>query len=511
MGHASGSITAVRPDRGDSAQTAALLRKVRSALRGFDVRLPPDFNDETPLISSGILDSLALYNLLIWIEEETGRNVDPATTDIGSAWNTVRDIAAFMLSAEQIAPGGPRQPNSDDTIAAVADRRSIEFVPCSLKHRDGVAEFQTALWSPSRELNARYFDWKYRRAPYSEDTRVYLAMRDGRIVGMRSMYGSLWEHGTPRTLTRALVADDLLVRADLRGRGVVSALMNHAFEDSARSGVPYLLSLSASPTTVMNSLAMGWTRVGPVGPIGRLRIHERWRRALVDTAARMHFVSRSVQRSGEPSPTNWSWTSWLPVAANRNPFERLDLAGVAVRARNGVIVDISDRPQPEKLADLVERLGHDGRIRHVRDASYMAWRFANPLHEYRFLTVGGNRLAGYLILKRAIAPLSGDNRVMIVDLEAEDAAKRRALLDVAVRCGAFPYLYAWSVAYSEEDLQHMRTLGFTAVDPQLTAHNCPCWLVRPIQTADDSTRHRNDAQFLDPANWDMRLGYSMNG
>jgi hypothetical protein len=46
------------------------------------------------------------------------------------------------------------------------------------------------------------------------------------------------------------------------------------------------------------------------------------------------------------------------------------------------------------MADLVRRLGHDGRLRHVRDERYLAWRYRNPLYEYRFLVRESDRLEG---------------------------------------------------------------------------------------------------------------------
>ena len=87
------------------------------------------------------------------------------------------------------------------------------------------------------------------------------------------------------------------------------------------------------------------------------------------------------------------------------------------------------------MADLVARQAYDGRIRHVRDARYLAWRFQNPLHEYRFLLAGGDRLHGYLVLQAY--RLSRHGAANIVDWEASDPAVRRALLHAAVEWGGF--------------------------------------------------------------------------
>ena len=74
----------------------------------------------------------------------------------------------------------------------------------------------------------------------------------------------------------------------------------------------------------------------------------------------------------------------------------------------------------DAMAELVERLGHDGRIRYRRDREYLDWRFRNPTSEYRFLYWEESRLEGYLVLSRRVSDLGAWYRVYIADLEATD-------------------------------------------------------------------------------------------
>jgi acyl carrier protein len=53
-------------------------------------------SDETPLISSGLLDSLALFHLVDWIERETGVPVDPGSFDFVREWDTVPGILNYV-------------------------------------------------------------------------------------------------------------------------------------------------------------------------------------------------------------------------------------------------------------------------------------------------------------------------------------------------------------------------------------------------------------------------------
>ena len=52
--------------------------------------------DETPLITSGKLDSLGLCNLAVFIEREVGRDMDFSALDIAKEWNTINDILSFI-------------------------------------------------------------------------------------------------------------------------------------------------------------------------------------------------------------------------------------------------------------------------------------------------------------------------------------------------------------------------------------------------------------------------------
>jgi acyl carrier protein len=59
------------------------------------VDLPED-PDALPLFELGLLDSLALFNLVLWIEERTGTAIDPTAFDIAQEWSSVSDIVAFV-------------------------------------------------------------------------------------------------------------------------------------------------------------------------------------------------------------------------------------------------------------------------------------------------------------------------------------------------------------------------------------------------------------------------------
>lgn len=51
---------------------------------------------DTPLITSGRLESLQLVRLVIWIEEKVGRPIDATVVDFAAEWDTVDAIVTFV-------------------------------------------------------------------------------------------------------------------------------------------------------------------------------------------------------------------------------------------------------------------------------------------------------------------------------------------------------------------------------------------------------------------------------
>ena len=85
--------------------------KIRQAVRTFILEKflpgedPNELTDSTPLITGGILDSLATLKLIAYLEEEFGVTFEPHDTDRENL-NTVPDITNLVLS--KLDAGGQR-------------------------------------------------------------------------------------------------------------------------------------------------------------------------------------------------------------------------------------------------------------------------------------------------------------------------------------------------------------------------------------------------------------------
>jgi len=65
-------------------------------IEGWDLPLPGGVRRDTPLIGSGVFDSLALFSLLQWVEERVGAPVDPTEFDLAERWDTVDLVVQFV-------------------------------------------------------------------------------------------------------------------------------------------------------------------------------------------------------------------------------------------------------------------------------------------------------------------------------------------------------------------------------------------------------------------------------
>ena len=74
----------------------AVRDRLLALIDSWDVPIGQELQDDTPLITSGMFDSVALFNLALWIEEQVGSTIDPTAFDLIAEWNTVADIIGFI-------------------------------------------------------------------------------------------------------------------------------------------------------------------------------------------------------------------------------------------------------------------------------------------------------------------------------------------------------------------------------------------------------------------------------
>jgi hypothetical protein len=313
------------------------------------------------------------------------------------------------------------------------------------------------------------------------------------------MFGSMWEAGSSSQKLLGLHADDLVVAPEYRSRGVVANIMSAAFDDLKKKGWEYVFSLSAGAVTRLSSLAMGWRNVGPVGELHRASHRVDLLRRLHGTVSGMRFFHRYAK----------------DVQSMLGRHLQSDLRGrrMGSAIKVGARVSLWQEPRSEEMARLVGRIPYDGRIRHVRDRDYFAWRFQNPVHKFWFLFWEEPDLEGYLVLQEYLPEAMDRSVTHIVDWEASDDRVRAGLLQAALRLGHFPDLRIWSATLPEKTKALLETSGFrSSGGGSGIANQEKCLLVKPLH---EGTPEKDcvlaGRRLLDISDWDIRMIYSMHG
>lgn len=337
-----------------------------------------------------------------------------------------------------------------------------EIVPYSEDLRDGILELQRHHWGADLGRNLAYLEWKYRENPYLEGPLIHVALERGRPVAMRGMWGARFEAGSSGWAATLPCAGDVVVAPGHRGRGLFASLTRTAEAALAERGFPIALNGSASPVTYVSSRAIGWRSIGPLGRVAR-----------------------------QPRPP-LRLRGWLR-AARRLPAP----------------LTRGDAPRAEDMAALVARLGHDGRIRHVRDAAYLAWRYRNPFSCYVFWFWDEDRLEGYLVLRHD----PGDSqRVHLVDWEASRPEIHAALLEAALReFGASACVEAWREALPRDARGRLARAGFAPDSGAGAVERArPTMLIQRLGDAAGAPGAWTLARLplLARESWDLRMVYS---
>jgi acyl carrier protein len=79
-----------------STRREALVALVQRLLAEGEKGLEGPLRDDTSLIRSGLLDSLALLQLAEWVAEELGGALELEQVDLRAEWDTLADVLAFL-------------------------------------------------------------------------------------------------------------------------------------------------------------------------------------------------------------------------------------------------------------------------------------------------------------------------------------------------------------------------------------------------------------------------------
>lgn len=361
-----------------------------------------------------------------------------------------------------------------------------EIIPWRSDLDAEAAALLTHLWGDDAVRNAAYLKWKYIDNPFLDDTLIHFAVARGQVVGMGAFFGTLWEVDEPGARRLLPCAGDFVVLPEHRDRGIASRIMSAAIIDAGNRGFP--LALSLGEVDPDGSLASGWRTAGAYGSVRRL----------LPTPHRM-----PMKTVIGPRPYARAGASLRNVLA-RGPFEEIDRAARLISSP----ISVGRAPRPDAMASLIARLPWDGRLRHVRESRYLAWRFNDPLSEYRFLYWDHGGLQGYLILQHKLETAVEPAVVHIADWEAADDRVRADLLSAALSKGRFPHVEAWTVAADDAAHRLLLDQGFEPLAARDVPTRSRNLLVRRLSAAASGWRF-GGRNLLDINDWDLRRLYAI--
>lgn len=306
---------------------------------------------------------------------------------------------------------------------ASADRYDV--VPYEDRYRPQILRLRRTFRGISDAWNEEHFRWQQEENPWFEGHQIRLALHRGSVVGMRVLQAAEWEAGAPPVRFRAPCYVGTVIEEGHRTRGLMTRLTRAVEEDARSRGARFALNLNAGPVTHMAALAEGWRSLGPFGAVVR------------------------------PSPSGGFRPSQRAVRLLRRALASLLPApGVGVR--------IARRTRPDEMAELAARRSDPGRIRHVKDARWFRWRYADPSSRYLFVYFERDRrLVAYLAFHREAPPLPS-GPLDLVDWERSDEVDWSELLGVAARVAdrrVLP-LATWTAAFPQETAPLFAELGF---------------------------------------------------
>jgi len=342
-----------------------------------------------------------------------------------------------------------------------------------------------------------YFRWKYELNADRVEPLFYVVLRDGEVVGMRGNLGTKWE--ADGQLFRLPLSGDFVIAPDHRKKGLVSRIMEHLERDMASRGFPFLFNMSAIATVHLASLSRGWRGIGSLEPMV-------WR-AKPGLGTRLRRRLRATVPSGRsPRTSDRAHDRSAADSTDRQgTFRDLDRrAGRALGRR----ITVASSPRPQAMADLIDRIGTDGRIRRVRDEGFFRWRFDDAVGPFRFLFWDDDELQGYLILRGGVGRTGP--RAGILDWEGSRPGIKGDLLTAAIHGGRFKSVDIWSASLDAATKDVLSRKGFVPRPGRSSvAHPEPTVLVKRLGDEEGRGDWTLGARLmLERANWDLRMSYT---
>lgn len=366
--------------------------------------------------------------------------------------------------------------------------RIVKYDPV---YDEQICELEKELWSRDSDINKSYLQWKYLENPYSDPPKLYLALHDEKLIAVRGFYE--WPFGHHTDSFPALCSADLVIHREYRSKGLYPELMNFIMGDLHDQGYTYLLSFSAGPTALINSLALGWKVIGRMKSIRKQFYMRPVTKKLTDPVTVNKLVKRVV-------------TTKILRRPLKPPKIREELRGSTNNLPANVKFGYD--PKPGEMARLLSGLDTNDRIVLIRDEKYFSWRYRNPLSGYFFLYWQDSELRGYLVAQTPLFMPGSMGNFNVLELEGESPEIKQELMKALLSLLDYRSTTIWSGMLDENVRQYLMASGFKEKSPaKSVAEFNEAVLISTTDKDNDKIEFRG-LNLLDIDNWDFKMTYS---
>lgn len=328
---------------------------------------------------------------------------------------------------------------------------TIEFRCFQIEFLSDAVHLLQYLWGNDDSQNRDYFKWKYLDNPYSEFPMGVVASDNGKIVGFRGYFATMWQFGPDAKIFKILCPGDTCIHPDYRRQGLSVALGDLALKEFS-SECEIFFNWSSSKNSYPGYLKMGFIPLAMAEKIfmtrgGLLPIM----RFLID-----------AKRGGKLSPQNISFGQFDSIM-------------------------VSSSPLPSEMHEVLQSQDADEyRFRIVKNLEFLKWRFSNGRYRYIFYILKRNGLpAGYVVIRVS----KSNTRGFIMDYEENCQGVVESILKFMIKAKHFKLLSVSSYAIRGDFYRTFRALGFKLNSPLRIAEK-KVWgevplLIRPAKTEYD--------------------------
>lgn len=358
-------------------------------------------------------------------------------------------------------------------------------------YNDQICELEKELWSRDLDINKSYLRWKYLENPYSDLPKLYLVLYGEKLIAVRGLYE--WPFGLNGDSFPALCSADLVIHPEYRSKGLYPELMDFIMSDLHDEGYTYLLSFSAGPTALINSLALGWKVIGRMKSIHTQFYIRPVTKKLTDPVTVNKLIKRVVttkilrKAPGPPRIREELWRSTNNLPAN---------------------VEFGYDPKPGEMARLISGLDTNGKVVLVRDEKYFGWRYRNPLSGYFFLYWHDSELRGYLVAQTPLFMPGSMGNFNVLELEGQSPEIKKELMKALMSLLDFRSATVWSGMLDDNVRQYLMASGFKERrTAKSVAEFNETVLISTTGRDNDKIEFRG-LDLLDVNNWDFKMTYS---